>query len=100
MTGIDDDPDECLLRLNRLEPLSQLIINNRVGDLARPAVPGANVTREKDLIEAVGFRILGVIALRLLAAVPGHEDDDLIARLRLLRETMKFLFDVRSCRQP
>ncbi len=56
----------------------------------------AAIARKKHLIEAVGLEIrrIGIFPLRLLPAVPSHQQHDLIALFRRVDQFLDFAFDI------
>ena len=96
---IDDDCHRCPALFDLAEPGTQLIVDDRVGDLADTAIPGFDVSRQEQFVQAVRLGIVGRrIQIGLLTAVAGEKDHDLLARLSLAPETAKLALDVGSCR--
>ncbi len=80
MTAIGDEEDPRALGRYFARPGPQFIVDERVGN--SPGVVGrADIGRQEDLIEPVEFvGLLRIVVIRLLAAMSGKQNHDLVAR--------------------
>ena len=94
LARVDHQPDKRAGNPDVVGPRPDLVVDDGVLHPANLPVPPRRIFREEDLIQAIRLLFVRIGVGGLLASVSGHQDHNLIAFLRDLREPEEFALNI------